>query len=241
MGGMQSELWDKICRDIWNFVFENNMWLSISFIPGLDNFDVDLASRQLNPLTELTLSQEIFDSVCMELEFFPSVDMMASRLNNKCKKYFSYCPNPFCVGVNSFCTAWSHTNMYIFSPFSLNSRVLAKLEADGGTVLIVTPAWEAQPWYSHLLCLAVKRKSPPKPMPQSHFLINKNTDHINYPSNPNGSNKRDWKLRDLRENLLLTFRGGPLLISLPWAPGEQLVNYKNLRLLFAVVTGSPVK
>ena len=184
MGGMQSELRDKICRDIWNFVFNNNMWLSISFIPGRENWDADLASRQLNPLTELTLLQELFESVCMELEFFPSIDMMASRLNNKCKQYFSYCPDPFCVGVNVFCTAWSHTNMYIFSPFSLNSRVLAKIEVDGGTALIVAPAWEAQPWYSHLLCLAVKRKSPPTPFPPNHFLVDGKTENTSCPFKP---------------------------------------------------------
>ena len=107
-----------------------------------------------------------------------------------------------------------------------------------GAALKVVPAWEAQPWYSHLLHLAVKRNSPPKSFPPGHFLVNESTDPINCQSNLNGNNfsKKDQKLNALRENLLLTFRGGPSLISLPWAPGEPLVNYKSLRLLFAVVT-----
>ena len=122
MRGMQSELRDKICRDIWNFIFDNNMWLYISFIPGKQNLDADFASCQLNPTTEMAVPEEVFHSVCMELNFYLSVDMMASRTNNKCKNYFSFCPDPFCLGVNAFYANWNHDKMYIFSPISLNSR-----------------------------------------------------------------------------------------------------------------------
>ena len=44
MGGMQSELRDKIARDIWEFANSNNMWLSISHIAGSQNLDADGAS-----------------------------------------------------------------------------------------------------------------------------------------------------------------------------------------------------
>ena len=60
MGGMKSELRDKICKDIWTFVFHHNMWLSISFIPGRDNQDAYLASRALNPNTEFEISHDLF-------------------------------------------------------------------------------------------------------------------------------------------------------------------------------------
>ena len=124
MGGMQSELRDKIARDIWTFVIQNNMWLSISFVPGRDNENADFASRALNPNTEMQISQELFNEICMELDFHPEVDMFASRLNYKCDKYFSYGPDLYSLGVDAFLTSWSHHKLYLFSPLNCCSRMV---------------------------------------------------------------------------------------------------------------------
>ena len=43
MGGMQSELHDKISCDIWELPKENNFALSISHIQRSDNLDADSA------------------------------------------------------------------------------------------------------------------------------------------------------------------------------------------------------
>ena len=206
--GMQSELRDKICRDIWNFIFDN-MWLSISFVPGQKNLDSDFASCQLNPATEMTIPDEVFHSVCIELNFYPSVDMMASRINNKCKKYFSFCPDPFCLGVNTFYANWNHCKMYIFSPISLNSQVMAKLEADGRTALVAIPEHRSQTWFGHLLRL-VKPTGPE--LVDSH---------------------------NLTKTSFTTFRILPSPPYLPWACGEQLDSFTNQKLLFAICSRRP--
>ena len=198
MGGMKSELRDKICWDIWSFVFENNMWLSISFIAGRDNQNADFASRCLNENTEFEISQDLFNEVCMELQFIPEIDGFASRLNNKCKKYFSYTPDPFSIGVNSFLTSWSGHKLYLFPPLNCYSQVVTKLETDRGKALIAYPDWPGQPWYPHLHCLLVKRED--------------------------GT--------DLR-----TLRGLPMPVSLPWSPGELLVNFRKHQLVFAIISG----
>ena len=39
---------------------QNDMWLSVSFLPGCLNLDVDLASWQLNPATEFELPDSVF-------------------------------------------------------------------------------------------------------------------------------------------------------------------------------------
>ena len=49
MGGMQSELRDKIARHIWEFAKSQNMWLSISHIVGSQNLDADGTSCLLDP------------------------------------------------------------------------------------------------------------------------------------------------------------------------------------------------
>ena len=93
----------------------------------------------------------------MELGFIPMVDCFAFRLNNKCKKYFSYSPDPFCMGVNSFLTNWLHHRLYLFPPLNCYNCVVSKLESNWGTALIAYPEWLGQPWYSHLHHLITKK------------------------------------------------------------------------------------
>ena len=111
---MSSELRNKIARDIWTFAVENHMWLSISHIPGVDNIDADLASCELNPRTEWSLPQDIFDLACHKLNFYPVLDLFASRLNNKTSRYMSYCPDPFCEAVDTFTVPWNSDRLYLF-------------------------------------------------------------------------------------------------------------------------------
>ena len=115
-----------------------------------------MTSRALNPNTKFEISQELFNEICMELDFFPEVDMFASRLNNNCEKCFSYCLDPFCMGVDAFLTSWSHHKLYIFPPFNCCSRVVCKLLTDRTTALVVLPDWPGQPWYPQLLKMVKK-------------------------------------------------------------------------------------
>ena len=117
-GGMNSELHDKIARDIWNFVFDNNMWLSISYIAGYEN-DADEPSRVLNCHSEYAVPQSLFDEVCEHFSFFPEVDAFASRLSNKVSRYFSYTPDPFSEVVDCFTVSWKNLKLYCYPPFSI--------------------------------------------------------------------------------------------------------------------------
>ena len=82
----------------------------------------------------------------MELDFFPEVDMFASCLNNKCEKYFSYSPDPYSMGVDSFLTSWSSGKLYLFPPLNCCSHVVCKLLADQATALVALPDWPEQAW-----------------------------------------------------------------------------------------------
>ena len=56
-----------------------------------------------------------------------------------------------------------------FPPFSLIGRVLLRVREEGLTMILVTPNWPAQPWYSQVLDLCITE---PLLLPQSqeHFL-----------------------------------------------------------------------
>ena len=86
---------------------------------------------------------------------------------------------------------------------------MAKLEADGGTALVIVPEHRSQTWFAHLLRL-IKPRGPELVDP--HNLI---------------------------KTSFTTFRGPPSPLYLPWAPGEQLENFTNQKLLFAICSGKP--
>ena len=79
--------------------------------------------------------------------------MFASRLNTKCSKYASRKPDPDACHVNAFSLCWLNLNFYIFLPFSIVGRVVAKLAQDQATALVIIPCWQTQPWFPQFVWL----------------------------------------------------------------------------------------
>ena len=73
------------------------------------------------------------------------IDLFVSRLNTKCTKYASYKPDPDAYHVNAFSMCWLNLNSFIFPPFSIVGRVLAKLAQDQVTALVIVPCRQIQP------------------------------------------------------------------------------------------------
>ena len=84
-GGCTSES-DTIAREIWFWCMERPIYLSAAHVPGKDNCEADAESRTENDDTEWSLNANIFNTIH---ETFPglTVDLFASRLNNKLPKY----------------------------------------------------------------------------------------------------------------------------------------------------------
>ena len=57
---------------------------------------------------------------------------------------------------------------YAFPPFVLIGRVLAKVRKDNATLVLITPLWQAQPWFPTLLQLSI---ATPILLPQSSDLL----------------------------------------------------------------------
>ena len=145
MGGMQSELCDKIVIDIWNFAISMGSWLHISHLPDCLNSKADLASRVLNDETEWKLDSDVFRTICTLHSFAPTIDLFASCLNTKLKKFISFVLDPNCFHVDAFTLTWSEIS-YIFPPFILLNRVLLKLSE---TILQQTPLLPHPPSHFH--------------------------------------------------------------------------------------------
>ena len=150
-GGKKADL-DKLARDMWMWCLEHNIYLTAAHIPGTSNSEADKMSRSFNEDLEWALVPQVFQRI---LDHFPdlSIDLFASRLNHKLAKYVSIQPEPSALAVNAFSIEWTGALYYIFSPFSLISNVLQKLEEDKTEAVMIALLWTTQVWWAALIKL----------------------------------------------------------------------------------------
>ena len=156
MGGLRSQPCNQISREIWQWAEENENWLTIAHIPGVENVVADYLSRNFSDSVEWSLSLKIFHKIC-KVFGKPDIDLFASRLNAKVEKYVSWGPDPNAWKVDAFSLKWTNAFFYVFPPFSLVGRVLRKMKADRTEGVLIAPDWPSQPWYGTLMG-ATKRK-----------------------------------------------------------------------------------
>ena len=155
MGTMISPIRDRYCRKVWQKAYEQDCWLSINFIRGVDNWRSDLASRIFNARTEWTLPMSIFGKIAQRFGW-PSIDLFASRINHRVNRYVSWTPDPFCVEVDAFYYQWSDEFPYLYPPFNLWNRCVAKIQQDAvQKAIILFPLWPNQPWFPQILELLI--------------------------------------------------------------------------------------
>ena len=155
MGGMASLLLDDLTKEIWEWCFSRNIFITAQHIPGILNVEADKWSREFVSSAEWKLKPCIFTRLCSHF-FTPDVDLFASRLNNQIPRYFSWLPDPGAFRVDAFMHSWSSLQPYIFPPFSILGRVLIKITEDEvDKAIIVVPFWPSQHWYPLLLAALV--------------------------------------------------------------------------------------
>lgn len=169
LGGTKSVLCNKIAKDIWLWCKARNIWITIAFIPGKLNTEADKASRKFKENTEWMLSTSVFRSI-VEKFGQPDIDLFASAENKQIDKYISWRPEPEALAIDAFTMEWKENFFYIFPPFSVIGRVLAKVQLDRTKCILITPDWPTQPWYPTLKQLTTQRLcfQPSKQMLQLH-------------------------------------------------------------------------
>lgn len=146
-GGTRSPDCSVIAFKIWSLLEHYNCFVIATHIPGSHNVLADIYSRKFNDNIEWTLSQDLFDNIVAQWGM-PSVDLFASRLNNKCNTYVSWKPDPNASFIDAFSLRWDFDFMYLFPPFCLVSRAWAKIVRERAHAILVCPDWPGQPWYA---------------------------------------------------------------------------------------------
>ena len=157
---------------IWNFCTENKLWVSAAHIPGKNNIEADQQSRILQDATEWKLHPELFQKIVDKFGK-PDIDLFASRISRQLKSYVSWHPEPEAMAVNAFSLNWNNNYFYMFPPFSLVGRVLAKINRDKTEAVIVVPDWSTQYWYPQLMQMTSHEPIYFRPSAKNLILIHK--------------------------------------------------------------------
>lgn len=172
MGGHGSQICNSLTKELLIDAKTNGISLRAAHIPGEQNSQADFMSR-LNDAknTEWSLSRVTFDIIKAEFGS-PDIDLFASSKNKKCPEYISWKKDSEAVAIDAFSVEWStFKRPYLFSPFSLLSRVTKKLQWTTVGTIIVYPDWSHQTWYPALQRMLVRKiKLPTHPFNKVHPL-----------------------------------------------------------------------
>lgn len=130
--------------------------LFASYISSKENKEADRGSRQISVGTEYELNNQVFQKI-VSIFGEPKIDLFATNLNTKCKRYISWLPDPQSISVDAFTLSWGKEYFYAFPPFSMISRTLDKIIQDKATGILIVPAWPSQPWYPLFITLLVNK------------------------------------------------------------------------------------
>ena len=150
MGGPKAELSHEV-EPILQEGLEHYMRYLSEWIPGTE-MPADAWSRELalHDTADWEVSPSTFTAFTQKLKFFPTLDLFASRLNTKCKRYYSFRNDPHTAGVDALSEdkCWRHTAAYAAPPPHLIPRVLQKIRADKARVLVFLPLWPLTLWWN---------------------------------------------------------------------------------------------
>jgi len=122
-------------------------------IPGKDNVSADKESKIFKDVSEWKLNPTIIQPLVENCQ----TDLFANRLTTQLKDYISWRPDPGSIHTDAFTINWAPLKGYAFPPFNPISKTQEKALSDMAQLILVTPVWQAQPWWPVLLRLPVSR------------------------------------------------------------------------------------
>ena len=195
MGSTRSPACNLMAQKIWNYCFQDSIYITCAHIPGVENTVPDKESRTEYKQAEWMLDKRLYNNCTKIFEFSPSIDCFASRINTQHKHYAARRPDPFAKIIDAFSFNWSTEKCYMFPPFSLIARVLQKIRTDGATVLAVLPQWPTQAWWPEARNMMVREP----------YVISPGKGNLHLPNHPKTVHALHKKLR----LMVCLLSGGP--------------------------------
>lgn len=114
MGRTKYRSLHNLTKEIWEWCMERRIWIFAEYIASKENL-ADEGSRLSNLDTEWELANYAFEQICSTFGK-PTIDLFATRINNKCKKYCSWERDPEAHAINSLTISWKDEFWYAFPP-----------------------------------------------------------------------------------------------------------------------------
>ena len=150
-GSMKKDL-HSLAIDIFELCFENNIELTVEWIPRSENEAADLASRFANivDVDDWQISHSFFS--ILDAKWGPiTLDAFANSYNTKTKRFYSLFHSPNCEGVNAFSFDWSQELCLLVPPISVVGKVLNHLLLCKAKGVLVVPEWRSSYFYPILM------------------------------------------------------------------------------------------
>ena len=155
MGGARSVDLFRETKELWSFALKRGITVTADHLPGDQNLVADRESRIFLDSSAWKLAAWVFKE--LEARWGPfEVDMFADRLNRQKEIFYSWKPDPLAAATDAFMMPWGTLQGYMFPPFCLIGRCLAKIKKEEAKVVVVAPTWQAQPWFPQLLTMLVE-------------------------------------------------------------------------------------
>jgi integrase len=149
MGGTVQRL-HVLARQVWDLLEEFGAFMHAVYVPSAENPADELTrgfkrSKFLD--LEVQLNPVVFESFVHEGPFTPTIDWFASSVNCQLPRFCSWLPSSSATFTDAFSQFWGNEPGYMFPPFSLLPRILAKVRRDHANVLLVHPNWPGALWF----------------------------------------------------------------------------------------------
>ena len=92
-------------RKIRSWAIKKDIFIPVTHILGILNVEADQESRKLELRTEWKLHDSIFGYIQKYLDFYPSVDLFASRIKAQLPRFFVYRTDPKAEVINAYCVS----------------------------------------------------------------------------------------------------------------------------------------
>ena len=113
----------SICKQIWEWCKDKNIWPSPVYINTKENL-ADRSSRITYIQAEQMLEKHLFGRILKTLKFSPTINLFASRLNHQLSTYVLYRPDAIAYPVHEFSLLWKQFKFYCFPLFSYVTECL---------------------------------------------------------------------------------------------------------------------
>ena len=168
MGGAGSREMTALAKEICEFALSQKIIITAEYLPGEVNVRADWASRNFRNSREWLLSTKVFQIISQNWGT-PEKDLFASRTCHQLHTYMAWRLDPHSQATDALQQKWKNLGiLYASPPFSLIGRVLLRAREEGLKMILVTPNWPAQSWYSQILDLCITE---PLLLPQSQELL----------------------------------------------------------------------